>query len=126
MYRKALKLFLQAKGTISVVGEAANGRAAVSLTASLNPNVILMDISMPKLNGLDACRQITTANPAAHVIILSIYNDEAYFQEAIRSGARGYLMKREASRILHNAIADTQKGKLSRHSGSRGNGTQYN
>jgi DNA-binding NarL/FixJ family response regulator len=101
---------LEAPGIICVVGEATNGRAAVELAAMLNPNVILMDISMPGLNGLEACRQIITANPVAHVLILSVHNDSAYIQEAAKCGACGYLIKSKANRNLHKAITDAKMG----------------
>ena len=110
-YRKSLKQFLEVDGSIQVVGEAKNGMMAVSLASTLCPQVTLMDISMPLLNGLEACRQITAANPSAHVLILSANGDEAYVQEAINCGACGYLVKSKATSCLHKAIAATKLGK---------------
>ena len=110
-YRKSLRQFLEVDGSIQVVGEAKNGLMAVSMASSPCPQVTLMDISMPLLNGLEACRQITTANPSAHVLILSANGDEAYVQEAINCGACGYLIKSKATAFLHKAIAATKQGK---------------
>ena len=101
---------LEIEGDIEVVGEAKNGRQAVELTRKLRPAVVVMDITMPLLKGLDATRIILNTFPRTKVIILSVHGDDAYVEEATALGAVGYLLKQSSSTLLPNAVRDVQKG----------------
>jgi DNA-binding NarL/FixJ family response regulator len=93
-----------------MVGEARTGREAVELAKTLRPNVILMDIAMPELNGLEATRQILAANPAAKIIILSAHSDEEYIERTVAVGVAGFLEKQTSAEILTKAIREVAKG----------------
>ncbi len=108
--RDGLRSLLLATGNIEVVGEALNGCQAVELTGKLRPAVVVMDISMPKLNGLEATQQIRKAVPGAKVIILSLYSDDRYVDRAIASGASGYVVKGSSFQILVKAIRELHNG----------------
>jgi len=95
-----------------VVGEAENGRQAVELTRKLSPAVVVMDIAMPLLNGMEATRQILRAAPATRVLILSAHSDDAYVERVMSLGAAGYLIKQTAAHILPRAIREVHKGNL--------------
>lgn len=110
MVREALRTLLKQEADIVVAGEAGNGREAITLTKSLLPDVIVMDIAMPCLNGLEAVRQIHRIHPAVKLLILSAYDDDAYVDQAIALGATGYLMKQTASRVLPEAIRKVHEG----------------
>jgi len=109
--REGLKKLLETESDIEVVGEATNGRQAVELNQKLRPDVIVMDIAMPQLNGLEATRQILKTFPAVKVIILSAHSDDAYVESATALGASGYLVKQTSAHFLSEAIRDVQKGK---------------
>jgi DNA-binding NarL/FixJ family response regulator len=102
--REGLRTLLQAETDLEVVGEAASGRQAVELAGKLHPAVIVMDIAMPLLNGLEATRQILKAAPATRVLILSAHSDDAYVEQVISLGAAGYLIKQTAAHVLPKAI----------------------
>jgi DNA-binding NarL/FixJ family response regulator len=108
--REGLKTLLQAEADIEVVGEAANGRQAVDLVKKLHPKVVVMDIAMPLLNGLEATRQILKIKPATRVLILSAHSDDAYVEQVIALGGAGYLIKQTAAHILPMAIREAVKG----------------
>ncbi len=108
--REGLRLLLETADDIEVVGEAENGHHAVDEARRLQPDVILMDIAMPVLNGVEAARRIARAAPAAKVLILSSYSDEQHVQLAVEAGAAGYVMKETASKDLFRAIRETYKG----------------
>jgi DNA-binding NarL/FixJ family response regulator len=108
--RSGLCSLLEAEGQIKVVGQAKNGREAVRMAKNLRPDVILMDISMPVLNGLDATRQVLAANPAAKVLILSGLSDDAYVECMVRVGVVGFLEKLTAADILTTAIHEVFNG----------------
>jgi len=93
-----------------VVGEAETGRQAVQLTRKLRPAVVVMDIAMPLLNGLEATRQIRKDCPDTKVLILSAHGDDAYVEQAAALGAAGFLLKQTSSRVLATAIRAIQKG----------------
>src|ERR1035438_6482756 len=96
--REGLRKMLELEHDLEVVGEAQTGRQAVELVKKLRPAVVLMDIAMPLLNGLEATRQILKAVPATKVLILSAHSDDAYVKDATESGARGFLLKQTSSR----------------------------
>ena len=110
--REGLRALLKLEQDIQVVGEAANGRDAVRLAASLCPDVVVMDIAMPLLNGLEAARQILAAAPATRLLILSAHSDDAYVERVMELGAAGYLVKQTAAHILPTAIREIHRGKL--------------
>jgi DNA-binding NarL/FixJ family response regulator len=110
-FRKSLKLLVELDGDIDVVGEAKNGSEAVCLTKKLHPEVIVMDIAMPLLNGLQATRQIMDTFPSTRVLILSANSDPEYVMQAVTSGASGYLIKQSSTQFLPQAIREVRKGK---------------
>ncbi len=106
-----MKLLLQRVADIEVVGEAANGREAVRLAALLQPSIVIMDIGMPLLNGLEAGAQVIRENPRTGVIFLSMHTDESYIVKALDAGARGYLLKDTADEYFERAIRSVAAGK---------------
>jgi DNA-binding NarL/FixJ family response regulator len=110
IFREGLRLLLQADQEIEVVGEAANGHRTVAEVARLQPAVVLMDIAMSLLNGIDATRRITREVPASKVLILSSYSDDQRVQQSLEAGAAGYVMKETASQELFHAIREISKG----------------
>lgn len=109
--RDGLKALLKLEKDIEVIGEAGNGRDAVEKTRLLKPEVVVMDIAMPLLNGMEATRQITRAAPGTRILILSAHSDDAYVKKAMELGASGYLIKQTAAHILPEAIREVHKGK---------------
>ena len=109
--REGLRILLEAEGDIAVVGEAETGRQAVELTRQLRPDVIVMDIAMPLLNGLEATRQICRGVPGTKVLILSAHSDDAYLEQVTALGAMGYLLKQTSAHFLAEAIREVQKGR---------------
>jgi DNA-binding NarL/FixJ family response regulator len=110
--REGVRRMIELEDDLEVVGEAQNGRQAVALAKKLRPNVVLMDIAMPLLNGLEAARQIARDLPATKVLMLSERSEDAYVQHATESGAMGYLLKQTSSaRDVCRAIREIQKGK---------------
>jgi DNA-binding NarL/FixJ family response regulator len=110
--REGLRTLLQAETDLEVVGEAASGRQAVELAAKLHPAVIVMDIAMPLLNGMEATRQILRTAPATRVLILSAHSDDAYVEQVIALGAAGYLIKQTAAHVLPKAIREVVSGNI--------------
>ena len=108
--REGLRALLNSEKDIEVVGEAENGHQAVELTRKLCPAVVVMDIAMPLLNGLEATRQILRATPAAKVLILSAHSDDAYVEHVMALGASGYLVKQTAADVLPRAIRKVFQG----------------
>lgn len=109
--RDGLKALLNLEKDIEVIGEAGNGRDAVEKTRLLKPEVVIMDIAMPLLNGMEATRQISRAAPGTRILILSAHSDDAYVKKAMELGASGYLIKQTAAHILPEAIREVHKGK---------------
>lgn len=109
--RSGLRALLQQQDGLQVVGEASDGREAVALVENLQPDVVVMDLTMPNLNGVEAARQITSKFPQMAVVILSMHSDEAYVLRALKAGARGYLLKEAAEADLISAIRAVQQGK---------------
>jgi DNA-binding NarL/FixJ family response regulator len=110
MVREGLRTLLEDEDDIEVVGEAENGRQAVELTQKLHPAVVVLDIALPQLNGLEATRIILHALPLTKVLILSTHSDDACVEQAAESGAAGYLLKQFFPRLLPSAIWDVQEG----------------
>lgn len=110
LLRKGLRLLLEAEPDMQVVGEAADGHQSVKETKRLKPDVVLQDLAMPLLNGLEAARQIAKEVPATKVLILSAYTDDAYIEHALEAGAAGYLMKETAGDDLIRAIREIAGG----------------
>lgn len=108
--REGLRTLLKMEGDFEIIGEASNGREAVALANSLRPDVIVMDIAMPLLNGMEATRQILLTQPKVKILILSAHNDDAYVNKVMDLGAYGYLIKQSASHILPEAIRRVYQG----------------
>jgi two-component system response regulator NreC len=109
--RTGLRALLERQPNLEVVGETENGRQTVELSASLKPDVLVMDIGMPILNGIEATKQIVDQCSTTAVVILSMYSDEAYVMRALKAGARAYLLKDSAAADLISAIEAVSQGK---------------
>jgi DNA-binding NarL/FixJ family response regulator len=109
--REGFRKILELDGLFSVLGEAEDGRQAVAMAKQLRPAVILMDIAMPQLNGLEATRQILKILPATKILMLSAHSDEAYITSAKESGAVGFLLKQSSARDLGSAIRQVMQDK---------------
>jgi two-component system, NarL family, response regulator NreC len=111
LMRRGLRLIVEQQPDLVVVGEAEDGRQAMALAASLKPDVAVLDIGMPNLNGIEATKQITDGESGVAVVILSMHADETYILRALRAGARGYLLKDSAESDLVRAIRSVAEGK---------------
>ena len=109
--RAGLRLLLERQPDLVVVGEAADGRQTIEMAESLEPHVVVMDIAMPNLNGIEATRQIVGKRPGISVVILSMHSDESYVLRALKAGARAYLLKDSAEADLIRAIRAVREGK---------------
>ena len=109
MFRQGLKALLEREG-FEVVAEAADGHEAVRQARQLTPAVAVLDIGMPLLNGIDAARQILKQTPSTQVVVLTMYEEEAYVLEALRAGIRGYVLKAQAAADLVAAIREVLRG----------------
>lgn len=110
LLRQGLKLLLEAQADIQVVGEARTGIEAVELARDLKPDVVVMDISMPGMDGLEASRQVRSRQPETQVLVLTMHESEEYFLQALRMGAAGYLVKQAAPAELHAAVHTVAEG----------------
>jgi DNA-binding NarL/FixJ family response regulator len=108
--RQGLRKLLEAEGDIEIVGEASDGREAVTKATDMQPAVVLLDISMPGLNGLEAIRQILKRSPKTRVLVLSMHKNEAYVLQALRNGASGYVLKEAASEEIVTALRALGRG----------------
>jgi len=109
--RRGLRLVLEQQKDFQVVGEASDGREAVNLVESLKPDVAVLDITMPNLNGIEAARQISAKQLRVAVVILSMHADEGYVLRALKAGARGYLLKESPEADFINAVRMVNEGK---------------
>jgi DNA-binding NarL/FixJ family response regulator len=110
MVRQGLRALLTAEEGVVVVGEARDGRDAVQLVKKLRPDVVVMDIAMPLLNGLEATRQILGLFPATKVLVLSAHREDEYVEQATEAGAAGYVVKENAADVLVKAIREVHRG----------------
>lgn len=109
--RKGLRMLLESQPGFKVVADAADGRETVALAEQHSPDVVVMDVAMPILNGIEAARQITAKIPHAAIVFLSMHSDEAYVMKALKAGARAYLLKDSAEYDLIAAIRAVAEGK---------------
>jgi DNA-binding NarL/FixJ family response regulator len=109
--RKGLTALLQAQADWEVCGEAADGREAVEKAQQLKPDVVILDIGMPSLNGLEATRQILKTNPQARILILTLHDSDQVVREVLNAGARGFLLKSDAARDLVAAVEALRRDK---------------
>lgn len=110
IFREGLRALIEKNASAQVIGEAGNGSEAVRLTNELKPNVVIMDITMPVMNGIDATREIVSEHPGIHVLALSMESNRFFVVEALRAGATGYLLKDAAFAELAEAIATVARG----------------
>src|SRR5207253_5811571 len=108
--RQGLRLLLGMQAEIEVVGEARTGREAIEMVQALKPDVVVMDIGMPDMDGLEACQHIRRLEPATQVLMLTMHESEEYFLKALRVGAAGYLVKKAAPADLQMAINSIAQG----------------
>jgi NarL family two-component system response regulator YdfI len=108
--REGLSAILEVAGDIEPIGEAADGAEAVRLAGELSPDVVLMDLRMPNLDGIEAIRQIRARYPAIEIVILTTYDDDEYIVQGLRAGARGYLLKDTGRQVLFDAIRAAARG----------------
>jgi two-component system, NarL family, response regulator NreC len=111
LMRSGVRLMLEREADLAVVGEASDGREAVSMAKTLKPEVVVMDIGMPNLNGIEAAHQMTQDNPQLAVVMVSMHSDESYVLRALKAGARGYLLKDSAEADLIKAVHAVGSGK---------------
>lgn len=111
LMRSGVRLMLAQEADLAIVGEAGDGREAVALAKSLKPEVVVMDIGMPNLNGIEAARQMTQENPQLAIVMVSMHSDESYVLRALKAGARGYLLKDSAEADLIKAVHAVAGGK---------------
>jgi DNA-binding NarL/FixJ family response regulator len=109
--RKGLRSVLEAQRDCEVVGEAADGRQAVALAKELSPDIVILDISMPLLNGLEATRQILKVRPQTKVLILTVHESDPLIRDVLDAGARGYILKTDAGRDLVTAVESLRRNK---------------
>jgi len=117
LFREGTRGVIEQDGDLKVVGEAANGEEAVALVNELNPDVVLMDIAMPKVNGIEATRQIKANNPSTAVLILTAYDNDQYIFALLEAGAAGYLMKNVGGERLVGAVRAVHAGEAVLHPG---------
>jgi len=110
LVRQGFRMILEEQPDMEIVGQAGNGREAVELASKLHPDVAVMDVAMPELNGIEATRRITTVSPRTRVLALSMHKDSMYVREILRAGARGYLLKDSGDADLVAAVRAVAKG----------------
>ncbi|MBE2272265.1 MAG: response regulator transcription factor [Anaerolinea sp.] len=113
--RAGLRLLLDAQADMQVIGEASDGSEALELCESLKPDLILLDLSMPGLGGLDAIPVVRKVTPTSRILVLTMHDDESYLKSALRSGASGYVLKKAADSELLSAVRTVMRGELYVH-----------
>ncbi len=108
--RQGLKLIISSHADLQVIGEAANGREVLELAEKLKPDVILMDVAMPELNGIEATRRVRDISPRTKVLVLSMHKEAVYVREILKAGARGYILKDAIDTELISAIQSVARG----------------
>lgn len=111
LMRRGVRLMLEREPDLTVVGEASDGREAVALAKSLKPELVVMDVGMPNLNGIEAAHQMTLDHPELAIVMVSMHSDETYILRALKAGARGYLLKDSAEADLIKAVHAVAGGK---------------
>lgn len=111
MVRAGIRALLEKIGDITILGEASNGQEAVDMTESLKPDVLIMDIMMPRLNGIQAAEQLRMRKSPTHILLLSMYADEGLVYQALQSGVNGYVLKSSASDELVQAVREIASGR---------------
>lgn len=109
--REGLKALLGSDPDLEICGEADNGKDAIKLVQRLNPDIILMDLSMPRIHGLEAIREIRKTNPTTKILVLTVHDDEEYISATLRSGASGYVLKNDSYNELLSSIKTVLRGK---------------
>lgn len=112
LVRQGIRALLERAGDVQILGEASNGQEAVELVEKLEPDVLLIDLAMPRLNGLDAIERINANHSRTRVIVVSIYADEVLIIRALRAGARGYLPKDSFKEELYQAVRTVARGEV--------------
>jgi two-component system response regulator NreC len=110
LVRQGFRMILEAQGDMQIVGQAGNGREAVELTEKLHPDVVVMDVTMPELNGIEATRRLAVSAPRTRILALSMHKDSVYVREMLRAGARGFLLKDSGDADLVAAVRAVAKG----------------
>jgi DNA-binding NarL/FixJ family response regulator len=110
LVRQGFRLILSSQEDMEIVGEAGNGREAVEMSESLNPDMVVMDVAMPELNGIEATRRLAASRPRIRVLALSMHKDSVYVREVLHAGAKGYLLKDSIDRDLVAAVRAVAKG----------------
>ena len=110
LVRQGFRMILSAQQDMEIIGEAGNGREAVELADKLHPDVVVMDVTMPELNGIEATRRLVSSSPHTRVLALSMHKDSVYVREILRAGARGYLLKDSVDADLLAAVRAVAKG----------------
>jgi two-component system, NarL family, response regulator NreC len=108
--RSGFRMILSAQPNLEIVGEAGNGREAVEMSVRLNPDIVIMDVAMPELNGIEATRRLVQLAPRIRVLALSMHKDSVYVREILRAGARGYLLKDALDKDLVAAVEAVARG----------------
>jgi two-component system, NarL family, response regulator NreC len=112
LFRQGMKRIIDEMPEMKVVGEANNGQEAIEVVKKLLPDLAILDISMPKLSGIEACRQIRGLFPGVKILMLTMHKDREYFYQAISAGAQGYLLKEDSDEELFAAIGTIRKGAI--------------
>jgi DNA-binding NarL/FixJ family response regulator len=110
--REGLSVMIGLEADMEVVGEVSDGRKAIALATELKPDIVLMDIAMPTLNGLEATRQLLHSMPEIRIIILTAHSDDVYVSWAVELGAKGFLLKQDSTRDVYRAIRQVHLGKI--------------
>ena len=112
LFRKGLRLLLEEQADFRIVGEAGDGRKAIELVRNLSPEVVIMDITMPEFNGIEATREIVSEHPSAKVVALSMHSGKSFVEGMLKAGAAGYILKKSVPEDLVNAIRMVIQGDI--------------